>query len=369
MGRLRIDDLTVAYGKNQSVPAVSGVSIEVPEGGLAVLLGPSGCGKSTILNSVAGLLNPSRGIISVDGREVFNSASRAVVPPNRRGIGMVFQTYALWPHRTVADNVAYPLARMGKRGEERKARVLEALDIVRCRELAHRYPSELSGGQQQRVALARALAAEPSLILFDEPLSNLDAELRRELRDELAALHERLHFTGLYVTHDQAEALSLASQIHVINAGRVVQSGTPQQVHESPASALVAGFFGANSLPGVVTSAGVETAFGTLATSTKGISGAVQVGIYPGRIGLSLDAASPTVVERATYIGTAFEYVVRCGEMRLRVSSPSGAMLLRVDDHVTVNVTPSDVHAFPAHQDQAATQETVLAGAEGIGVS
>jgi len=260
VARVVLEDLGKRYG---AVWAVRDLHLAVDDGEFVSLLGPSGCGKTTTLRMVAGFVRPSHGRIAV-GDEVLSTPTWHV-PPERRGMAMVFQSYAVWPHMTVFQNVAYPLrcARVGP--AELQARTRRALELVRMHQLADRYPHELSGGQQQRVALARALVAEPSVLLRDEPLSNLDARLREEMREEVAELQRRLGFTVLYVTHDQAEAMALSDRVAVMRDGRLEQVGTPQEVYESPASPFVAGFVGtASFLEGEAVAwreASVEVAF------------------------------------------------------------------------------------------------------------
>ena len=231
--------------------AVNGIDLTVTSGESVVLLGPSGCGKTTTLRMVAGFIQPDAGEIHLDG--VLASTGSFALPPEKRHLGMVFQTYAIWPHKTVADNVAYGLEVAGRRRAEIKAEVATVLDLVQLGPLANRFPAELSGGQQQRVALARALATKPSLLLLDEPLSNLDASLREEMRFELRALQTKLGITTLYVTHDQDEALVLADRIVVMNKGRIEQVGTPEEVYRTPATRFVGSFIGiANLLDGEI---------------------------------------------------------------------------------------------------------------------
>jgi iron(III) transport system ATP-binding protein len=224
------------------------VSFRVAAGEMVALLGPSGSGKSTLLRCIAGLEQPEQGEIAIDGRVVFSAEQRIDTPPAERNIGLIFQTYALWPNMTVRQNIEYPLARRGKSSAQRSSAVSRYLDMVGCAELVERYPHELSGGQQQRVALARSLVYEPSLILFDEPLSNLDAALREQLRFQIRLLQRRLGFTGIYVTHDQREAFLLADRVAVVSAGEIVQIDTPDTLNARPASYLVADFLGATNV-------------------------------------------------------------------------------------------------------------------------
>jgi iron(III) transport system ATP-binding protein len=244
MVTVKLDHVSKSFGK---MLAVDDVSFEVGQGELFFLLGPSGCGKTTTLRVVAGFYRPDEGHVLFDGREM-NS-----VPPHKRNIGMVFQNYALWPHMTVYDNIVYGLkARHEPAGEcVRKAK--EVLRIVRMEELAMRYPNQLSGGQQQRVALARALVIEPNVLLLDEPLSNLDAKLRLEMRGEIKRIQQDLRITSIYVTHDQEEAVSMADRMAIMNAGAIEQIGIPRELYNSPRNKFVAGFVGeTNFISGVM---------------------------------------------------------------------------------------------------------------------
>jgi iron(III) transport system ATP-binding protein len=218
------------------------LSLEIEDGAFVALLGPSGCGKTTLLRMVAGLEDPSEGEIRIGDRLVFGPGCN--LPPEERGLGMVFQSYAVWPHMTVSENIAYPLKvrRSKLPAPERKRAVEEALELVHLTELQDRYPHQLSGGQQQRVALARGIAMQPPILLLDEPLSNLDARLRAEMRREIRDLHRKLGFTILYVTHDQREAFEMSTQVVVLNEGYIAQQGTPEAVKQAPAPGFVAEF-------------------------------------------------------------------------------------------------------------------------------
>src|SRR5919197_910162 len=230
--------------RNQAIRAAQDVTFEVPQGKLFTLLGPSGCGKTTTLRSIAGLERPRLGEIRVDEDLIYSSLRGVFVPPNQRGLGMVFQSYAIWPHMTVFENAAFPL-RVGRRRfsrreiEQRVNRVLATVDLS---EMAQREATKLSGGQQQRLALARALVMEPRLLLLDEPLSNLDAKLRERMRFELKRIQRELGITTVYVTHDQSEALALSNEIAVMRDGRIVQLGSPRDIYERPRSKFVADF-------------------------------------------------------------------------------------------------------------------------------
>jgi ABC-type Fe3+/spermidine/putrescine transport system ATPase subunit len=251
--KLVLDCVSFRFAKE---PAVESLSLKIPAGEFLALLGPSGCGKTTTLRLIAGLLTPSAGTIMADGKEI-SSASR-VLPAHRRGMSMIFQNYALWPHMTVAENVAFGLKLRKAGADAIKAGVLDALEMVRLASFRDRYPSELSGGQQQRVALARAIALKPSILLFDEPLSNLDAGLRDEMRDEIRRTHDAFGMTSIYVTHDQSEAMSISDRIAILNKGRLEQLDAPQDMYERPKSAFVANFLGkTNVLSGRNTAKGL----------------------------------------------------------------------------------------------------------------
>jgi iron(III) transport system ATP-binding protein len=245
---LIVKSLSTEYpgDRGRVVRAAHDVSFEVPDGKLFTLLGPSGCGKTTTLRSVAGLEMPTSGEISLHGKVVFSSSTGISVPPNRRNFGMVFQSYAIWPHMSVYQNAAFPL-QVRRRKPDRKEiadRVMGVLRAVALDDVAERPATKLSGGQQQRLALARALVMEPQLLLLDEPLSNLDAKLRERMRFELKRIQRELALTTVYVTHDQSEALAMSHEIAVMNEGRIVQIGSPRQVYEQPCNRFVADFIG-----------------------------------------------------------------------------------------------------------------------------
>ena len=256
MPEIVIHELTKKFGQ---VLAVNEMSLEIKNGEFVTLLGPSGCGKTTTLRCLAGLEEPDRGEIYFGQRCVFSSKKGVMVPPGARGIGMVFQNYALWPHMTVFQNVAFGLVQKGVSKEQIRREVAAILELVGMQGYENRYPSELSGGQQQRVALARVLVTRPQIVLFDEPLSNLDAKLRMTLRAELKRLHAEIRATSVYVTHDQLEALTLSTRIAVMKDGVVQQYGSPWEVYRFPSNLFVAEFMGnptTNMLPCVVKVAG-----------------------------------------------------------------------------------------------------------------
>ena len=244
MSRVTISGLTKRFDGKPPSLAVDNLDLEMEEGEFLALLGPSGCGKTTTLRCVAGLERAGTGRISIGSRTVFDSDARVNIPPDRRRIGMVFQSYALWPHMTVRRNIGYPLKARGLKAALKDGSIERTAAMVECDTLLDRYPMQLSGGQQQRVALARALVARPDVILFDEPLSNLDARLRDQMRTEIHALHQREQFTAIFVTHDQSEALALGDRIAIMRAGRVEQLDTAERVFEHPATEYVAAFIG-----------------------------------------------------------------------------------------------------------------------------
>jgi multiple sugar transport system ATP-binding protein len=260
------------------VRALDALDLSIADGEFFALLGPSGCGKTTLLRTIAGLEAPTSGDVHIGDRRV------TALPPGERGVGMVFQDYALFPHMTVGDNIAYPLKVRREQRAQRSARAGEVADQLGLSGLLERRPAQLSGGQQQRVALARAVASRPTVFLFDEPLSNLDARLRLEARTFLKRLQRELAVTTVFVTHDQAEALALADRIAVMEAGRIRQVGTPREVFGRPANTFVANFIGStpmNLLPGVVRGSMVEVAGGSLAVSSLTDGERVVVGIRP----------------------------------------------------------------------------------------
>jgi iron(III) transport system ATP-binding protein len=244
MAELVVSGLARSYG---TIPAIQDVTFTIADGEFVTLLGPSGCGKSTTLAAVAGLDRPQAGRIASGDKVFFDGETGHFLPPEDRNCGLVFQTYALWPHMTVRQNLQFPLRlrRISRREEQR--RIDDVLALVEMRDYADRYPHELSGGQQQRVALARTLVYEPTVLLLDEPLSNLDAKLRERARTWLSEIQNRIKVTTLYVTHDQTEALALSDRIVVMNCGRIVQIGTPQDIYERPTDPFVADFIGTSS--------------------------------------------------------------------------------------------------------------------------
>lgn len=319
MATVDLQDVHKAYGATQ---VVKGVSLAIKSGELVALLGPSGCGKTTTLRMVAGLEQLDRGVIRIGGEEV--DGPKGSVPPERRGLGMVFQSYAVWPHRTVAQNVAYPLTLQGASKDETARRVAEALGWVRLSALGDRLPQQLSGGQLQRVAIARALVANPKVLLLDEPLSNLDAALREELRGEIAALRTRLGTTMIFVTHDQGEALALADRVALMNKGVIEQIDRPDVVYREPATPYVATFVGgANALEGRVENGHFLTgeARFPLPAGTQAADGAATLVVRPEDLRVGGDGPALRLSARL-FLGSATEYRFLLGDRVLRAVGP-----------------------------------------------
>jgi ABC-type Fe3+/spermidine/putrescine transport system ATPase subunit len=314
--------------------AVSDVNLQLEKGEFISLLGPSGCGKTTTLRMIAGFIDPTAGQIELDG-EVLSSPSGST-PPERRGMSMIFQSYAVWPNMTVAENVAFglKLKKLGRATVEERVRRI--LDVVKLSHLAGRYPAELSGGQQQRVALARAIVIEPEVLLLDEPLSNLDANLREEMRSEIRRLHDEFKITSVYVTHDQAEAMVTSDRIAVMSGGRIEQIADPYTLYNRPETRFVASFIGrTNLIEGRLTADrldldGFSLPASALKTNTP--EGPVTISVRPQSLDLSRTAPKAegrmivvpgTIVERA-YLGESWDYLLRPagGVGAIKVSAP-----------------------------------------------
>ncbi len=295
--------------------AVSGLTLDVAAGEFVALLGPSGCGKTTVLRMLAGFERPSEGHIRLGGR-TLSDASRHV-PPEERNMGMVFQSYALWPHMSVADNVGYPLKLRGVGGSDYRRRVGEALAMVELAALAERRPQELSGGQRQRVALARCLVASPAVVLLDEPLANLDRHLRAAMEESFRAFHRRSGATLVYVTHDQSEAMALADRIAVMREGRLVQWSTPETLYRQPHSEWLAGFIGQGSvllLPGAVPGRWLEGDALMAAAEEAGVQGRGPVLVRPEHVRLGERGGLRARVERAVFRGERYELGLRLAD-------------------------------------------------------
>jgi len=297
--------ITKRYGGAGSPLVVKGIDLVIERGTLTTLLGPSGCGKTTLLRLIAGLESPTSGQVLIDGRDV------TALGPAQRNVSMVFQSYALFPHLNVRDNVRYGLAVTGVAKDAAATRAGAAMALVGLEGYEMRLPSELSGGQQQRVALARALVLEPSVLLFDEPLSNLDARLRRSMREEIRALQQRLGLTVAYVTHDQAEALAVSDRIVVVEAGRIAQQGTPRELYERPANAFVAAFMGEATLFDGAAGADGTVQVGPLVLrpARAGPAGAVKVAVRPQSWRVQAAGAGDldATLRQCTYLGDVLE--------------------------------------------------------------
>jgi len=361
---LAVRDLTKTFpARNDSgeVRALRGVSFDIAEGDFYALLGPSGCGKTTMLQSIAGLETPDSGRIVMGSDAVYDSARGLNVPANRRQLGMVFQSYAIWPHMTVFDNVAFPLAhgadkRVGR--AEIAERVKRALDLVKLGAFADRLAPHLSGGQQQRVALARALVHEPRLLLLDEPLSNLDAKLRDTMRIELRQLVKSLGITTLFVTHDQVEAMGMSDRLALMRDGVIVQAGTPQDIYLRPETAFAADFMGrSNLIRGRVAGGGqtvdVETAVGTIrcpappAAMSDGILVVRPQAIRLHGPGIGGQNCFAGTVEQVSFLGDIVEGEVRVGAGLVKVVIDPYRQLAPGQD-VTVELPPERCVLVPA---------------------
>lgn len=381
MSSVVIANVTKEFGRRRSVSVLKGVSLNVNKGELLVLLGPSGCGKTTLLRTIAGLEAPSGGSVSIGDQTVVDVENRVSVATHKRDVGMVFQNYALWPHMKVIDNVAYPMrARKVKTAEARQA-AREVLALLHCEHLADRYPSELSGGQQQRVALGRSLVGFPRTVLFDEPLSNLDAQLRRDVRSEIHRIHNELGFTAVYVTHDLVEAVELGDRIAVMREGVIEQDGTPSEVYERPRTPYVAEFLGienrirctwAGGVPSAESNVGFDGAWGSLSPGNGQYDVFIRAsdievvpadmlrspGVYECRI-------TGGVLNDVLYGGGALHYVIDAGNLRLTVTGTlESGKSLTVGDLVTCCFPANTALLYPTAVDEGS--QPVLVGAAGV---
>ena len=356
MASITIKGLTKSFSAGKDAPAaVSGLDLDIKDNQFITLLGPSGCGKTTTLRMIAGYIVPDAGTIHVNGRLV--SAPGNVVPPDQRGMCMVFQNYAVWPHKTVYENVVFGLKVRRTPAAEAKKKMADALALVNLTGLEQRYPNELSGGQQQRVALARSLVVEPEILLLDEPLSNLDAKLREQMRVELKRLQRRTGITFVYVTHDQAEALALSDHVAVIHGGRLQQYGTPHDVYARPANRVVADFMGlVNLVPAKVTAArdktGTIEADGGLKLEVPlpdgiKIGDSVEVSIRPENINLNAAGnGTPATISERTFLGNISEYYASLDSgPTLRVQTHP-AQVFTAGDKVAIEIDATQCSVF-----------------------
>ena len=356
MSKLALMGLGKTYG---STVAVAGVDLALRQGEFVSLLGPSGCGKTTTLRMIAGFMKPTAGTIAMNGQPL--SSPSHVVAPEKRGMSMIFQSYAIWPNMTVGQNVAFglQLRKLGK--AEIETRVDRILDVVQMKHLKDRYPAELSGGQQQRVALARAIVIEPEVLLLDEPLSNLDANLREEMRSEIRRLHDAFQITTVYVTHDQAEAMVTSDRIVVMNHGRIEQVDDPVSIYNVPKTRFVAGFIGrTNFLDGMVDGGRIVfdgfTLPAGLAPGAPLIGKTASFSVRPQTIAIQRTApADPAagwwidaVVAERAYLGEYWEYVIRPkqGTTRIRVTTEP-LTVHEVNDPVWLRLDPSRAARVP----------------------
>ena len=376
---LRVTDLEKRFGpqKGEVVHALDGVSFTVPEGKLFTLLGASGSGKTTTLRSIAGLERPDAGRIEIGGVTVFDGSAALFVPPNKRHLGMVFQSYAIWPHMSVFDNVAFPLRVEHRPRAEIRDAVERTLETMNMAHLAKRPATLLSGGQQQRLALARALVGNPKLLLLDEPLSNLDAKLRERMRFELKRLQVETGITTVYVTHDQTEALALSDEIAVMRDGQIVQQGTPAEIYYQPAAEYVADFIGSTNLVvGTLRQAGVvgdscvvevgETACAGVLAAAADVGWAVALAVRPESVRLEVGAGSGSAtsgalrgnVRSSVFLGESTDFLIDVAGAEIRVRVPGLKPGIGVGDPVSLTL-PVDGLVFPREAAVAQAAEAV----------
>lgn len=357
MARVELNNIQKSYG---SVMAVKNANVVFDEGSFTTLLGPSGCGKTTILRMISGLGSPTSGDIMIGGKRVND------IPIHKRNLGLVFQNYALFPHRTIGENIAFGLKYRGVSKSDTQNKVRAALDIVRLPNVEDRYPQHLSGGQQQRIALARAIVIEPDVLLLDEPLSALDANLREDMRVELKAIQDRIGVTTIFVTHDQSEALAMSDKIVVMSAGKVEQIGAPDEVYNTPVSEFVATFLGAsNLLPAKVlaySEDGViletpefgETRVSAARATTLGRARTAQLMIRAEKLHLSdkptQHTAATAVIKAVDYQGQLARYFVQIGDTQLQAINMITGRPFKPGDTVNVQLATQECSALPSKE-------------------
>jgi iron(III) transport system ATP-binding protein len=365
MPEISASGIVLNYGSHR---AIDGIDFFIPHGSFTTLLGPSGCGKTTTLRMLAGFERPNEGSIRIGDQIVVDASRRSTfVPPQARQLGVVFQSYALWPHMTVYQQVAYPLIARRVPKATIRSRVEAALNTVKLPNLGAHLPAQLSGGQQQRVALARAIVIEPAVMLLDEPLSNLDAELRGEMRDELADIHRRLGITMVYVTHDQTEALALSDQVLVMRKGRIIERGNPRDIYNSPTTRYGAQFVGAsncimanvvalNDSTGTVRLGSGRTLTVPFAAAKLPAGAAVGVAIKPEDVAIVTQTnAANTLsgkVAQLAYLGPRVELAVDCDGIVIN-ASVAKEFRLEVGQQVTVQLRQEAIHLVPALDESA----------------
>lgn len=343
MSFIELRSVTKKYAKS-GPPALDNLKLTMRPGEIIVLLGPSGCGKTTTLRLIGGFEQPDKGEVLIRGQVVASRIS--FVPPEKRGVGMVFQDYALFPHLTVEQNIMFGLKGLPK--EEAAQRLREVIELVGLQEREKHYPHQISGGQQQRVALARALAPRPDVILLDEPLSNLDADLRMRMRGELDSILRKAGITAVMVTHDQEDAFSLADRVVILNEGKLEQIGTPEQIYHEPATRFVADFVGqADFIKGTMTSTGVQTALGFIPANAPLPPGeGVEVMIRPDDVALAENPSGNTSVVERHFRGSEIVYRVALETEEVVQSVQPSHFNLRVGDRVTASAEPAHVVLF-----------------------
>ncbi len=325
MGNIKLTKVSKSFGESEIIPPID---LEIYEGEFLVFVGPSGCGKSTLLRLIAGLEDVTSGLIEIDGRDT------TWIPPAKRGLAMVFQSYALYPHMSVRKNIAFPLKMAGLDTAEIDRRVESAAKILNLTDYLRRRPGQLSGGQRQRVAIGRAIVREPAAFLFDEPLSNLDAALRVNMRLEISELHRSLKTTMIYVTHDQIEAMTMADRIVVLNAGRIEQVGSPMELYFKPHNLFVAGFIGSPKM---------NLVSGPAAAQRQ----AATIGIRPEHIGLSREAGEwRGVVRVAEHLGSDTFLHVNADEIGILTVRTDGVFNFSYGDQVFLTPDPAKIHRF-----------------------